>query len=469
MSNFRRIAGHASVSALLLSLGGCAVIESNGHTSTSTVAGKEQTRTTAGLVYSLPKGSLQLAAERKQVAAEDIKKAKGAADEAKAKAEVSAKAWEAAKSELDKLKGQLKVAPETAKKPLEEAVALAQAVASYAGIVKDSEAGIAKAAKQKYDAIAGNLNQWIETASITVLPSGPDPSARYVADLAHNYTRDDNIKLSVTNGLLTSSTATATDQLPNILLSIAQIIGITSATVPPRMLPRFPAPPVQPDVSECKPYKVSLVFDPSDPVETAAQLSKLASKTPGFIVHVGSVSSNALPAPPAEPSKPTVPHCPGGTCSGLYYRVPTTIDTHLESQQLSNCEINSAPVAYSAPVVVPDSRYTYLMPTRAGAFTTSKLTFAFKDGMPVDYSIEQPSEIASIASIPVQIAKALISVPAEMLQLRVNHDTQANALINARTAELQAQLDQLKAKQALDQAQAAAAATPASPTAPVEP
>ena len=60
-------------------------------------------------------------------------------------------------------------------------------------------------------------------------------------------------------------------------------------------------------------------------------------------------------------------------------------------------------------------------------------------------------------------------MPAEMLQLRVNHDTQANALINARTAELQAQLDQLKAKQALDQAQAAADATPASPTAPVDP
>ena len=71
-----------------------------------------------------------------------------------------------------------------------------------------------------------------------------------------------------------------------------------------------------------------------------------------------------------------------------------------------------------------------------------------------DYSADEPSEVATVASIPVDVAKAIVSVPAEILQLRVNYDNQAAALINARASELQAQLALVEAQRALEAARA---------------
>lgn len=441
---------------------GCAVVQSSNHLEQQ---GQNQV-TRSGLVYSLPKGAVQLTAERKQVAAEDIKKAKDAAEAAKAKAEVSQKAWATSKENLAKAQGEYKTAPDAAKAKLAEIVALAQATVNYATVVKDADAATAKASQARYDQIADKLDQWIESVALAVLPNAPDPKARYVADLAHNATRDDNVKLSVANGMLTSSSATATDQLPNILLSVAQTIAAVGVKAPTglRALESTQAlddAGAEPE-KRCSPYNVSLVFDPTDPVDTQAKLQLLEANTPGFVVQVADVRSEKK----AEQSKEAAagvrrphgpPSCARGECSGLYYRVPIAVETQIESRKVTGCDLKSSPVAYSSILVMPDSMHTYLMPTRAGAFTTSKMTFAFKEGMPVDYSVDQPSEIASIASIPVQIAKALISIPAEIIQLRVNHDTEANALIEAKTTELTAQLEQLRAQQALDAARQAAA------------
>jgi hypothetical protein len=77
--------------------------------------------------------------------------------------------------------------------------------------------------------------------------------------------------------------------------------------------------------------------------------------------------------------------------------------------------------------------------------------------MLTQYTTHQPSEIAAVAGIPITIARSIISIPAQILQLRVNYDTQATALVNANTALLQAQLSQpvaiVNAKTALQNAQ----------------
>jgi len=426
---------------------GCAVIKSNSHSST--------TATGEGLVYSLPRGSVQLVAERKKVAAEDVKKAKDAMEESKAKAEISSKALADAKANLKKLEGELNLAPAGAKQKLTEDVAIAQAVASYAKVIKEAEELNANAAKAKYLNVANSLDQWIETAALSLLPVGPDPAARYVADLSHNATRDDNLKLSVANGLLTSSAATATDQMPNILLSIAQAIGLGKVPGPtgPSMswmqTPRTSGAAV----STCDEYSLSVTFDPTSEDDIEAKLSSIPANA-GIVVVIGPISSDAINAAKTFP-KPLTNSCASsaaGSCNGLLYRVPTSVETKIKSKDVLGCELKSAQVAASSVVVVPDSSFSYLMPTKAGAFTTSKLTYAFKDGMPIEYNIERPSEVASIMSLPVQIAKALISIPAEILTLRVNHDTQANALIAAKTAEMNAQVAQLEAKRALEDA-----------------
>jgi hypothetical protein len=57
-----------------------------------------------------------------------------------------------------------------------------------------------------------------------------------------------------------------------------------------------------------------------------------------------------------------------------------------------------------------------------------------------------------LARIPVDIMKAIVSVPAQILSARINYDNQATAQINAQVELLKAQLEALQAQRALDAA-----------------
>ena len=91
---------------------------------------------------------------------------------------------------------------------------------------------------------------------------------------------------------------------------------------------------------------------------------------------------------------------------------------------------------------------------------TTKENFVFKDGIPTSYNFEHPSELLAILGLPVTIAKAVFSVPAQIIQLRVAYDTQATALVNAQVEYLKTQLAALQAKKALDSAKAPSGTTP---------
>lgn len=450
--------------AIAIALQSCAVIASKDHTE---MVGRgsdvKTTHTTAGLAYALPKGALQIVAERKKITADDVKKAKELAESTKAKAEASAKALEVAKARLVELEGQLNLAVDPAKTKLAEDAAIAKAVVAYATVVSTSDADVAKQAQAKFDGVADQVDAWVETASIAVVPLAPDPSARFVANMAHNWTRDDAVKLVVANGLLATSTATAKDQLPGILVSIAQSLASVGVGAPPRSAwaVRNTSPADTKLSTDCKAYSRSVVFDPSDPADTFAKLQVLLSEKPrpGFDIKIGQVDTAEFTSTTSFAKPPLIEPACGRNCDGLYYRAPTAIEVRISgsSKSEADCKLIAPPGAFSAMVTVPDIGYTYVLPTRAGAFTTSKMEFAFKDGMPTDFGMDRPSEIAAIAGIPVEIAKALVSIPAELIQLRVNHDSQANALTAAQTEALKAQLEQLKAQQALD---AAAAISP---------
>jgi hypothetical protein len=183
---------------------------------------------------------------------------------------------------------------------------------------------------------------------------------------------------------------------------------------------------------------------------------------------IDGVHCNNIPGPNAlctvSKSLPVISSAPpidsNGYVKGLVYRVPRQTVLTLASAKDFNvdddpvCKFNTQVDAVSVVATIPDSSAAFVLPAHAGAFTTSNLSFGFKDGMPTDFGEHQPSELAAITGLPVQVAKALISIPAQMLQLRVNYDSQASALIDAKTTELKAQLDQLKAQRALDAAKA---------------
>jgi hypothetical protein len=132
---------------------------------------------------------------------------------------------------------------------------------------------------------------------------------------------------------------------------------------------------------------------------------------------------------------------------GLVYRIATpvviTAKATLGAMSADNpCALAAIPTAQSLSAVVPDSNTQFLFSSNAGAFTTTNLTFGFSSGMLTDYSAQRPSEVNAVAGLPVRIINDIMTIPTQLVQARVNYDTQATALVNGNTAVKQAQIQQ---------------------------
>ncbi|MEX3917901.1 hypothetical protein AB4Y43_16915 [Paraburkholderia sp. BR10872] len=286
-----------------------------------------------------------------------------------------------------------------------------------------------------------NQGKWQESATLTVLAIAPDATARFTANLSHNWTRDDTLKISVINGLLTTSSSTSVGQTPNLIISLADT-AITIATLGTGGFPGpapAPAPGAHPAPVSCY-YSIAQVFDPLNEKEVSDLNGLLRDNAHSNIkLSIPELSQklDPLEKPSTEPPK----------ISGLVYRVATVVDMQLVTNSSamdpgSPCPLASYPAAQSITTVVPDSRTQFVFSSTAGSFTTTNLTFGFSNGMLTDYTAQRPSELMAIAGIPVRIATDIMQIPTSIFQARVNLDTQKTALVNGDTALKQAQIQQ---------------------------
>ena len=82
------------------------------------------------------------------------------------------------------------------------------------------------------------------------------------------------------------------------------------------------------------------------------------------------------------------------------------------------------------------------------AFLVSKVTkMTFENGIPVSMNISKPSEALELSKIPLDIVKALITAPAELVQLRINLTNNETKLLQAERDKLKAQLEFLQKQQ----------------------
>ncbi|MDP3610231.1 MAG: hypothetical protein Q8R98_00100, partial [Rubrivivax sp.] len=99
---------------------------------------------------------------------------------------------------------------------------------------------------------------------------------------------------------------------------------------------------------------------------------------------------------------------------------------------------------------LPDASTLFVTPVTAAAFTKVSNKHTFKDGMLVEVSLDKPSVVAAVASLPVEILKALVSIPASIIKLRVDYESQSEALATTQANVLKAQVDLLNAQKALE-------------------
>ncbi|WP_085551992.1 hypothetical protein [Azospirillum agricola] len=463
--------------------------------------------TPSGLVYGLPKGRVQLTAQRRLVTATDVAKAKAAASEAADAAKTTAEALATAEEDLTILNGTLNAAGATPPIELVTRVTVATAKVAFLTRTAADKKKIAALTKAQAERTADLDGTYEESATITTLPVIADTARGYIASINHSPLRSDKLKLAVANGLLSTTTASSADETKTILTSLASLIGVVALpTLPPLVRPytyRAPARPATPEApaARCELYAITEEFDPTDRQETIAALSRLSAagslltvevdglhctaaprSTPGLCPTSGA-PSGGLPAdagPPLPDSATGDPGSLGQTeealargsrahlalsagdeVRGLVYRVPRPVRIAVAAAgsipgvttSSAPCELASPPPTVATTVMVPDSTASFVLPAQAGGFTSSTIGHVFKDGMPTEYSVDRPSEVAGALGIPVEVLKAAISVPAELIKVRVNYDSEVNALIEAQTQERQKRKDLLEAQRALDAAQ----------------
>lgn len=150
---------------------------------------------------------------------------------------------------------------------------------------------------------------------------------------------------------------------------------------------------------------------------TGPHLNTQPAPLPGANPAVGTAERKANPGAPAKPVVAATP--PAATC-----------------------DLASSPKAQAWQTFVPDTTRRYHVSSLAGPFTKTSLTYGFTDGMLTQYTVDRPSEVAAIAGIPVRIANDIMTIPASIVKMRVDYDTQAVAKINGDASVREAKIKQ---------------------------
>ena len=329
---------------------------------------------------------------------------------------------------------------------------IAQAVLDVLTARRDVAKGLADAAHARAQLVLGEVGRCSETATLTALAHAPDTAARWLVNHAASAWRDDQLTIGLTaHGLLSSSNALATDQTAAVILSLAQSFAATRAPVPQsfRLLSQRAATPDS--RTPCEAYKTTALFDPTRRSEVVAAASQLKAATANLGLCVEGLGSepNTL-----EPDR-VVP--------GYAYRAAKPVRvtvTQGEQTDVSRCKTVAGQEAASLVVTVPDAATLFVTPVEAATFTKVSNKHTFKDGMLVEMSMDKPSTGLALASLPVDILKALVSIPASILKLRVDYETQSAAVVTQQANVLKAQLELLEAQKKLEDRLAQPAATP---------
>lgn len=394
----------------------------------------------AGLVYALPKAQIQLEAIRKTLSKDDVEAAQKEAAQRKAALEAAQKnlveanaAAAAAQSEIDALKAGT---DDAIRQTIETKLLVAKLMARARAAEVQSAKILSEEAAKRLAETQANLGKLEQTVTLKALAPAPDSERRYVLKMEPKAWRDDSVKLAISNGLLNTTTSESTGQVGAVIVNLVSAIAGAKAggSTGTKALQASPGA----TQTTCKPFHFSRTFDPTNSAEVSAVKSALEKE-----------SNDSLTVKEPASAAAKAPHA---AASGIAYRAPTTVTVEVGPTKNSSCVSDSPSNHASVTAVVPDSTATFWIKVEGSALTKSKVDLGFKDGMPISLSAEQPSQLVAVSRIPIDILKAIVEVPASILKLRVDYDSQAAALVDAQTKQIKAQLDLLKAQQALEDA-----------------
>ena len=290
-------------------------------------------------------------------------------------------------------------------------------------------------AKKKYDQLKKSHDgeTCTQSAKFELLGVEPDPEHHYIANVKHGWSRDDVIELNFKDGFLSGAETTTSDRSLDIVLegvkSIASGFPLRSG-VEVSVLEKKATNGQEDKTSKetCNAFVRSVVIDPTEGVTKAIKNvidgTKLLVKIDVPNVVRGHVDKKV---------------------NGLVYRRRLPYVVTICEKKGSNgddCGTNMQQALYR----LPDSKSDGYIPIKSGHFVTTKHSLKFEQGAPTLLKIDQQSELRALATFPLTLAKAILSVPAELIQFKIDYTSKEAELITEQKALIAAQQELLKAQ-----------------------
>lgn len=421
----------------LFSLGGGAIalaslVFSSG-CSTSVVTSRPYDNTAApvmdGVIYSLPKQMLLVKVTRERV--DRAKLVKAVTDLTKKVAEEATK-LDFAKARAEELKFKLSLASDAEKPKLLAEKGIADLDVKFIEIGFKKLTVDLERSEQQLAQLPDGGTVWQDIIGCEAQAPVPDSQWTFVAQLDHSWTRADDLKLTTTDsGLLQGYIGTADYKTAEIVVKVIE----TAARLATPGLSLFSEPnknfSTRIKVDE-KPFKYERLIDPSKDSDWSDVMKDLGDLGAAYVFTLSDV-----PTPGPDRTQIEAP------IKGLLYRRPVmrTLIVKLNNDYV-----------FSKQLLLPNEGPVATLDLRASRGVVTKHEFAFKDGSLVNFGINRPSEGLAYVSVPADILRAVVSIPAELVQLKVDYSSKETALAKAETEYLKAQIDLLAAQQAAEAA-----------------
>ena len=130
------------------------------------------------------------------------------------------------------------------------------------------------------------------------------------------------------------------------------------------------------------------------------------------------------------PVTPTPPVASQGAHWGILYRPNLThrlmVRHRKDPREITSWELDQVHI-----LEIPNAAPVFSVDVRRAFFADRQTTLTFDHGVLADVTISKGSELNALADIPLQVAQFIVSIPAQVLQLRINRTSNSQEVIKA--------------------------------------
>jgi len=380
-----------------------------------------------GIAYSLPRQDLILKIERKKQSRSSLEKDIEAAKSALNVAANSLKTLEAKLKRQTILRDNAVKAGangETIEKLTLEAELLALEVA-LSKKIKGEKKSLLELTQKNLATFKEKLSPWKDIITLSASEPYPSSNHQFRAILNDNTFSSETIEIKISSdGLLSGGTTTSEGQVDDIIVSTISAINAIKGGGTPEVYSKSINLDVQNTTSgACKIEPIEEIFIHTFSVDNNHwddDLNNALQKT-SFCYSVGLFN-----APNSSPD------LSADSFNGLLYPSKRLFKLRIVNTQTAEF------VAEPSVVAIDPSIISFINLDKAHV-ATNKYEFEFEKGLLTRFKAEKPNEVVAFLSIPVDVAKAIISVPTEILQLKIDYSSKEEAYLNAQKLVIEAQ------------------------------